>query len=251
MTFDLDTFPSVQDLVIQIEDLTGKNVEFIFNDLPNVVLGNLKIARGSISHHIIIINNKYSDLRHSIASLQMRFIIERSKIKSEEKDISPNPKIILQATNLAMKTLGSEDAQSLAKMVIGSIITQLMSVLPGTRVHRQIQVMQPELDMQHQRMMKTLGKCNLTNINQPKLPIPDEIFKFHRALLAVENLGLSLLVKDNSFSSPFKLLGLNQVAEGLIFPLLEGNFDNLDYRELVDLSSETIGMNNYYHWIKT
>jgi hypothetical protein len=52
------------------------------------VLGSQKTARGGISHHLVTINKNYIDLRHSIASFQMRHILRRQRIKAEQKDLT-------------------------------------------------------------------------------------------------------------------------------------------------------------------
>ena len=75
MTLDLDTFPSVAALCKEVEETTGKGVEFVFQSMHESQLSNQITARGLATHHIIRINERHRDLRHALASFQMRFIL--------------------------------------------------------------------------------------------------------------------------------------------------------------------------------
>jgi len=250
MILDLDTYPSVALLAEEVQAVSGKGIEFVMQPLKDGVLGNQKTARGAITHHLVVINEKYADIRHSIASFQMRFILGRCRIKSVERDVVSTDSAVDEVFAASQAKLGAQAARQLATMVVSGIVVQLMSVSTGLRAHLAIRKLQPELDMQHRRAMAILAQNNLGNLNPPNLPVPSNIITWNKSLIAVENVGLSSLVGDSSLMGPLKLMGLQDGAERLALPLLAGAYDHLDDRELIDLTAKHVGMNGYHLWVK-
>lgn len=250
MTLDLDTFPSVAALCKEVEETTGKGVEFVFQPMHESQLSNQITARGLATHHIIRINERHRDLRHALASFQMRFILGRAKIKTPEKDLTANELAIIEIINSAKDKLDDIAARHLAQMIVQGLLVQVMSVVTGLRSHYDTKRFQPELISQHKKAMIILGLNNLTSLNPPNLPIPDKIIKWNKAMIAIENTGLAILADDNSLIGPLSLMGLTSEADKLVFPLLSGAYNDLDNRELIDLTVEHIGMKDYYRWVE-
>lgn len=250
MILDLNTYPSVAILAEEVKAASGKGIEFIIQPLGEGVLGNQRTARGDITHHLVIINEKYADIRHSIASFQMRFILGRCKIQSKERDLTSTDNAVNEVFAASQSKVGVEPARELANMIVSGIVIQLMSVPTGVRAHLAVKRLQPELEMQHRRAMTILAQNNLKNLNPPNLPIPSKIVKWNKMLIAIENTGLSSLASDPSLIGPLKLMGLQEDAERLVLPLLAGAHDSLDDRELIDLTAKHIGMNGFHRWVQ-
>jgi len=250
MILDLDTYPSVALLAEEVKGASGKGIEFVLQPLKEGVLRNQKTARGKITHHLVVINERYADIRHSIASLQMRFILGRCNIKSIEQDITATEGATSEVLATSQAKLGIDSARQLSTMVVDGIVIQLMSVPTGLRAHLAIRKLQPELEMQHRRAMTILAQSNLINLNPPNLPVPPKIIKWNKLLIAIENAGLSLLAEDPTLMGPLKLMGLQDEAERLVLPLLAGVYDNMDDRELIDLTAKHINMQGFHLWVR-
>jgi hypothetical protein len=250
MNLDLDTYPSVAQLAEEVKAISGKGIEFVMQPLGDGVLGSQRTARGEFTHHLVILNEKYADIRHSIASFQMRFILGRCKIKAIERDVTSTESAGSEIFAASQAKVGVQAARKLADMIVSGIVVQLMSVPTGLRAHLAIRKLQPELEMQHRRAMTILAQNNLRNLNPPNLPVPSKVIKWNKALISIENTGISSLCGDPALMGPLKLMGLQEEAERLVLPLLAGAHDQLDDRELIDLTAKHIGMNGYHRWVK-
>lgn len=250
MILDIDTYGSVGKLAAEVEALTGKGIEFLIQPLHESQLGVQKTARGDVVHHLVIINESYKDIRHAIACYQMRLILGRCNIKSPEKDLTTQDSAVRDIFIVAQAKIGVDAARQLADRIAAGAVIQLMSVTPGLRAHLEIMKLQPELVLQHRRAMTILAQNNLKNLNPPSMPIPAKFIKWNKALIALENVGLARLTEDQSLIGPLKLLGLYEEAERLVLPLLSGVYDDLDNREIIDLTARHIGMSNIHLWVK-
>ena len=250
MTLDLDTYNSVKNLVQEVEESSGKGVEFIFQPLQETVLGNLKTARGEATHHLILLNSKYTDIRHAVASYQLRMILGRCRIKTPEKDLTANDLAISEVFAGAQARLGVAQARQLASMVVSGAVIQLMSVAPGLRAQLDISKHQQDLQAQHKRAMVVMAENNIKNLAVPQLPIPGKYAKWAKVLMAIENLGMALMTDTPELVVPFQALGLVKEAETVALPLLEGKYDSLDNREIIDLTAKAIGMSGIHRWVK-
>lgn len=250
MNLDIDTFPTVQSLKAQVVKETGKDVEFMFEPLAPGVLGSQKPAHRGVIHHLITINKDYSDLRHSIASFQMRHILRRQRIKSEQKDLTHQDSAMEEVLNMASKSLARSQAEELAKMAVAGILIQLVTSVPGVLIHSEMIKEQGELAMQHKRMMTVNGGNNLTYLNPPNLPIPAKIFKWNKALLALDNFCFFKLTQDETLVTPFKMMGLGKLVEPILEAILAPSSMDLDNRELIDLVAVRLGCTDYFRWVK-
>jgi hypothetical protein len=109
---------------------------------------------------------------------------------------------------------------------------------------------QEELALQHKRMMTVNGENNLTYINPPALPIPAKIFKWNKALLALDNFCFFRLTQDESLVTPFKMMGLGKLVEPILDTLLAPSSRALDNRELIDLVAKKLECTDYFRWVK-
>ena len=149
MNLDINTFPTVQALKEQVVQEKSKEIEFIFEPLATGVLGSQRTARGGVTHHLVTINKNHRDLRHSIASFQMRQILRRQRIQSEEQDLTLQDAAMKEVLDMALKSLAQPQAEQLASMAVGGILVQLLTSVPGVLVHSEMIKEQEELALQH------------------------------------------------------------------------------------------------------
>lgn len=250
MTFDIDTYPTVAELKSQVEDVTGCGVEFIFDNLSGGVVGTQKTARGGATHHLVVVNKNHEDLRHAIASFQLRHILRRSQIKTTEKDLTTDKVGENEIIEMAKLEYSVEQAEGFANNVMGNIVTQLMTSIPGIMVHEEISRFQGELAMQHKRMMTLMGENNLTYINPPELPIPKKIYTWNKTLLGIDNFYYQKSTGEDHLFKPFKMMGFAKTIEDVISFIMSDESKDLDNRELIDICSQKIGIENCYRWIR-
>ncbi|WP_257282316.1 hypothetical protein [Endozoicomonas sp. ISHI1] len=250
MNFDIDTFPSVKLLAQQVEKVTGKSALITIDPSMDVTISTQVTARTDAQPvHLVKINSRYQKIRHVMASVQLRHILHRYQIKTPEKDVTLSAKAIDLISELlkSLPQLTAERRSEVAKSMAGHLVVQLRSALPSVAVHYEIQKYQSELAEQQQDAIKANINNNLQALQET--PIPKKIIQWNRLLAATESFGMASLIKDKSLLVPFESLGLITPAKGIVGPLLLGEYESMDDRELVEITAEKINMTELHRWI--
>jgi hypothetical protein len=251
MNFDTDTYPSIEKLLTEVEEVTEKPATIIMDASVKDILSTHKTARGDQAFHIIRINENYSSIRHVLAAVQLRFLLRRAKIKGSQKDLMASQNASGELEKILRKAKSGEIPETaipqLAQRLTGGFVTQLRSVLPAVMVHREIATLQPELAGQQRQALIININNNAANLGPA--PFPKKLLQWNRQMSAIEACGFASLANDRSLLIPFEALDLISKISGLVQPLLDGAYDDKDDRELVEMTAKHIDMTGLHQWV--
>jgi len=252
----LDLVPSVQKILDEVKDSTGKAVDFIEND-NLATYAKVKVARKSMPAHIIFYRSRHDELINHLIAHECGHILRIFSVPKEERlipmsDQDTKTRVVHElAGDLSRLSsfLSTRDILKMVDMWQQGIITQLTSYPPDLMIEKWIHGSYPELrPYQKKSIMNQHSDAIKVFSPQIKKITPSKIYE------------PNIIMNITFFSMLGSILKLNLIKPFKSLPYLKkGNelasFTKKDYNDsykgdiaMTNYWASFLGLNEWFKW---